>query len=410
MTKLRQLSTDLNAYSFSFDVDFLQNIKEAYQSNIAPYFASLAPEPVFEGGRRLKGTFVVGEQEYFYTSYDKAPLLWVSNGNQATYDLFKYFFDELNVCEEVKRLIDYDQKIIMYCGFFVIGDRAYDELWHVDYKPGSNAYTLLTPLFHNSHDHGNLLYRDNKSQKKKHIYRAGEALIVGDHFSHATEPFLQTSQTRVLLSLTFGTDKMEHWKNLKQTIEHQSEFFIRPCGHVMGTCECLDKAATEVDIPTEQRQTLTIQQALELGVQHHTAGRLPQAENIYQQILQTHPDQPVALHLLGVIAHQGGKNDVAVDLITRALTAKPDYADAHSNLGLVLMELRRLDEAVMHYNKALDIKPGCAEAHFNLGNALKALGRLDEAVVHCRKAIILKPEFAKARSGLAAMINDGQQT
>ena len=50
MTKLRRLSADLNAYSFSFDVDFLQNIKETYQSNIAPYFASLAPEPVFEGG------------------------------------------------------------------------------------------------------------------------------------------------------------------------------------------------------------------------------------------------------------------------------------------------------------------------------------------------------------------------
>ena len=59
----------------------------------------------------------------------------------------------------------------------------------------------------------------------------------------------------------------------------------------------------------EQQQTLTIQQALDLAVQHHTAGRLPQAESIYNQILQSDPDQPVALHLLGVIAHQVGKND-----------------------------------------------------------------------------------------------------
>ena len=36
----------------------------------------------------------------------------------------------------------------------------------------------------------------------------------------------------------------------------------------------------------EQQQTLTIQQALDLAVQHHTAGRLPQAESIYNQILQ----------------------------------------------------------------------------------------------------------------------------
>jgi cytochrome c-type biogenesis protein CcmH/NrfG len=30
---------------------------------------------------------------------------------------------------------------------------------------------------------------------------------------------------------------------------------------------------------------------------------LPEAENIYQQILQSEPNHPTALHLLGVIAH-----------------------------------------------------------------------------------------------------------
>ena len=64
---------------------------------------------------------------------------------------------------------------------------------------------------------------------------------------------------------------------------------------------------------SEQQQTLTIQQAIDLGVQHHNAGRLPEAENIYQQILQSEPNHPTALHLLGVIAHQVGKNDTAVD-------------------------------------------------------------------------------------------------
>ena len=43
---------------------------------------------------------------------------------------------------------------------------------------------------------------------------------------------------------------------------------------------------------SEQQQTLTIQQAIDLGVQHHNAGRLPEAENIYQQILQSRPNQP----------------------------------------------------------------------------------------------------------------------
>ena len=78
--------------------------------------------------------------------------------------------------------------------------------------------------------------------------------------------------------------------------------------------------------PSSEQQTLTIQQAIDLAVQHHTAGRFFEAESIYQQILQTDPNQPVALNLLGVIAHQVGKNDIAVDLITKALSLKPDYA------------------------------------------------------------------------------------
>ena len=83
----------------------------------------------------------------------------------------------------------------------------------------------------------------------------------------------------------------------------------------------------------EQQQTLTIQQAIDLGVQHHNAGRLPEAESICQQILQADPNQPVVLHLLGIIAHQVGKTDTAIDLITKALAIEPDYADAHNNLG-----------------------------------------------------------------------------
>ena len=83
--------------------------------------------------------------------------------------------------------------------------------------------------------------------------------------------------------------------------------------------------------PSPEQPALTIEhaQAIELAMQHQTAGRLPQAESIYQQILQADPNQPDALRLLGVIAHQAGKSNIAVDLITQALAIKPDYAEAH---------------------------------------------------------------------------------
>ena len=65
---------------------------------------------------------------------------------------------------------------------------------------------------------------------------------------------------------------------------------------------------------------MTVQQAIDLAVQHHNSGDLSKAESIYRQILEAHPDQPQALHLLGVIAHQRGDHEQAVELIEQALS------------------------------------------------------------------------------------------
>ena len=156
----------------------------------------------------------------------------------------------------------------------------------------------------------------------------------------------------------------------------------------------------------EHHQTLTIQQSIDLATQHHKGGRLSQAETAYQRILESDPNQPIALHLLGVVAHQTGKNDVAIDLITRAITIDPDLPEAHSNLGTALRDLGKLEEAVTSYHKALALKPDYADAHNNLGNALKDLGKPEEAVASYHKALNLKPDLAEAHNNLGNALRD----
>jgi tetratricopeptide (TPR) repeat protein/SAM-dependent methyltransferase len=156
----------------------------------------------------------------------------------------------------------------------------------------------------------------------------------------------------------------------------------------------------------ERQQQSTIEQDLDLAIQHHKAGDLRKAEGIYQQILEADPNQPVALHLLGVIAHQVGKNDLAVDLITKVTAIKPDYAEAHINLGNVLKDLGKLDDAVASYHKALAIKPDYAEAHNNLGNALRELGKLDDATASYHKALAIKPDYADAHNNLGVALQN----
>jgi protein O-GlcNAc transferase len=150
-----------------------------------------------------------------------------------------------------------------------------------------------------------------------------------------------------------------------------------------------------------RQQVLDLQNALESGVQHHSAGRLAEAESLYYQVLKSIPDQPVALHLLGVIAHQKQENDRAVDLISKALVINPDYADAHGNLGIALDELGRLDEAVDSFSKALALNPNFAQGHNNLGNVFKKQGKQDEAICYYEKAIALNPDYAEAHFNLA---------
>jgi tetratricopeptide (TPR) repeat protein len=154
---------------------------------------------------------------------------------------------------------------------------------------------------------------------------------------------------------------------------------------------------------------LTIQEAFESGVQHHQAGRLQEAEQLYRQILARQPDHAGALHYLGLIAQRAGRGDIAVDLIRRAIVLWPNYAEAHSNLGNILMDNGRLDEAVAAYHKAIALSPRFPKAFYNLGNALVSRGQLDEAIAAYRQAIALRLNHAVAHSNLGNALKDRGQ-
>jgi len=135
--------------------------------------------------------------------------------------------------------------------------------------------------------------------------------------------------------------------------------------------------------------------ALNQAVGHHQAGRLQEAEQLYQQILQAEPEQPNALNLLGMLADQVGQVDVAVELLTKAVNVMPGFMEAHNNLGNALKNIGEPDRAVVHYREAININPSFAEAHYNLGVALKDRGDLEEAIASYDKAIAVKSDYVK---------------
>ncbi len=165
------------------------------------------------------------------------------------------------------------------------------------------------------------------------------------------------------------------------------------------------------------------------GLALHQAGRLGDAEEIYNKILARQPDHFDSLHLLGVIFSQRGNHAEAVRQIDfalktnpndclalnnrgvalkelkrfeealasydRALTMRPDFAEALSNRGVALYELKRFEEALASYDLALAVRPDYAEALSNRGNALKELKRFEEALASYDRALTLRPDYAE---------------
>lgn len=194
---------------------------------------------LFAGMEQINIQLKLEELQFHVSSYGTAPLLWISSNNAHTYQLFKTFMDEIDVMDDIKKLVDFDDHIEVYCGFFVVGKKMDRQTWHKDFVDGANGYTLITPLFDLDKSHGNLMYKDASLAIKAYEYKMNEAIIFGEGFEHATEPYAETDTLRVMLSFTFGTDKSEHWNTLKETIGNQSNYMILPCGHEKGSCQCV---------------------------------------------------------------------------------------------------------------------------------------------------------------------------
>ena len=150
----------------------------------------------------------------------------------------------------------------------------------------------------------------------------------------------------------------------------------------------------------EAAKTGSIQVLLDAAYAHQKAGRFPEAERGYRELLQQEPRNAAALHLLGMVGMQTGRSEMAVELIQRAIGLDGGNAQFHMNLGNLLQAQGKLDEAVDCYGRALKLNPRSASAWSNLGEALKTQGKLEEAAASLGKALALEPELAVAHSNL----------
>lgn len=72
---------------------------------------------------------------------------------------------------------------------------------------------------------------------------------------------------------------------------------------------------------------------LQAGIEHHRAGDLAQAENLYRSVLNAVPNDPDALHLLPLVLAVEGQEQQSIAMIEKAIEQRLGAAAYHHNLA-----------------------------------------------------------------------------
>lgn len=98
-----------------------------------------------------------------------------------------------------------------------------------------------------------------------------------------------------------------------------------------------------------------LQLTLQLAVDRHQAGAMPEAAQLYRAILQGESAHPQANHNLGILLLQTGEAEAALPHLEAALAAKPEserywlsYLDALIQTGQSVLARQRLAFAREH--------------------------------------------------------------
>jgi len=179
---------------------------------------------------------------------------------------------------------------------------------------------------------------------------------------------------------------------------------------------------------------------LAAAMDHHRAGRLPQAQEQYRAVIAAEPANALALHMLGLIQSQTDRHADAEELFCRAIAAdpnspeiynnlavtqlamgnaaesaesarralvlRPDYGQGFSSLGSALMSLGQIDDAIAAFGRAAQISPDSPVAQYNLGAVLSRAGKTDDAIAAYRRALALRPNFVNCHFNLGNALRE----
>lgn len=139
-------------------------------------------------------------------------------------------------------------------------------------------------------------------------------------------------------------------------------------------------------------------------------GQVDEALSIVNGVLQTHPDEPMALCLRGLIEFQDKKNFAgAKEFLEKAVAVAPNHPDVYSFRGRYELANGEPAKALADFDKAVHMVPdggGSGIYYWGRGEAHRKLRHHDLAMADLDKASKLVPQFAQVWNSRAVLLHD----
>ena len=161
------------------------------------------------------------------------------------------------------------------------------------------------------------------------------------------------------------------------------------------------KKAIEKKISSLQNDKL-ISDALSL----HSRGKIKEALEIYNLLIQNKIYDPRILNNLGTIYSQIKQIDKAILLFEESIKKFPDCIEAYPNLANVLMAKGRSNTAKNILNKAIELNPKYLRSYSIMAGILVGEGNLQKAEFFLKKSLEINPKDINALVNLACVLKD----
>ncbi len=132
------------------------------------------------------------------------------------------------------------------------------------------------------------------------------------------------------------------------------------------------------------------------GAMLYRAGRLPEARQELEALLERAPEHRLGQEFLGLVLLGAGQEEQALPLLEAVAVARPDSAWAQHNLALALRVTGDLSGALEAAQSASSLDPSRPEIWYNLAVLLDLSTRPREAVAAFEKWLELSPDHAEA--------------